>query len=118
MSKASSTEDTPGKKRIIEAAQSFFSQKGYLATSIEDIISVSGSSKGNLYHHFSNKEGLVLYLIRKQIEQWLEEWNAKRNDYTTFKDLLYGLADHVALDLQNPLARAAVEFSSSETANP
>lgn len=113
-----SKEDTSGKKRIIEAAKLLFSQKGYLGTSIEDIISDAGSSKGNLYHHFSSKEGLFLYLIHEQIEQWLEQWNVKRQNYTTFKEIFYGLADHVALDLENPLARAAEEFSSSETANP
>lgn len=118
MKKSFSTEDTSGKKRIIEAAKLLFSQKGYLGTSIEDIISAAGSSKGNLYHHFSSKEGLFLYLIREQIEQWLEQWEMKRSEYKTFEEVLYGLAHHVALDLENPLARAAEEFSSSETANP
>lgn len=118
MKKNNTTEDMPGKKRIIEAAKFLFSHKGYLGTSIEEIISTAESSKGNLYHHFSSKEGLFLYLIHEQIEQWLEEWENKRKQYTTYKDVLYGLAEHVARDLENPLARAAEEFSSSEAANP
>lgn len=110
--------DTPTKKRIAETAKTLFSQKGYLGTSIEDIVSASDSSKGNLYHHFKNKEGLFLYLINEQVDQWLEQWVAKKTRYTSFTDTLYGLAEHVALDLKNPLSQAADEFSGSETADP
>lgn len=118
MRKKLSTADTPIKMRIAEAAKLLFSQKGYLGTSIEDIIEASESSKGNLYHHFNNKEGLFLYLVQQQVAQWLEQWAAKRIEYATFTETLYGLAAHVAMDLQNPLSQAAEEFSGSETAKP
>lgn len=42
----------------------------------------------------------------------------QKTRYTSFTDTLYGLAEHVALDLKNPLSQAADEFSGSETADP
>ncbi|MDN4091886.1 TetR/AcrR family transcriptional regulator [Brevibacillus agri] len=46
------------KQHIVEKATELFSQKGYFATSIEDICQATGASKGSLYYHFKNKEQL------------------------------------------------------------
>lgn len=47
------------KSKIIEAAWSLFREKGYDETTIEDIISRSGTSKGTFYHYFSGKDALL-----------------------------------------------------------
>ena len=59
-------------KKNLRMIQSPFVQKGYKATSIEDIVAATGSSKGNIYYHFKSKEGLFLYLI----DEWDREWEA------------------------------------------
>ncbi|KQL45790.1 TetR family transcriptional regulator [Brevibacillus choshinensis] len=118
MSKKVSRGNTETKKRIALVSKDLFSQKGYLGTSIEDIIVASGSSKGNLYHHFKSKEGLFLYLIEEQVDEWIEQWSSKEKQCQTVSEKLYGLADHVADELKNPLTKAAEEFRGSETANP
>ena len=44
-------------KKILDAAQQLFTQKGYENTSIQDIIDqLGGLSKGAIYHHFRSKE--------------------------------------------------------------
>ncbi|MNI21782.1 HTH-type transcriptional regulator QacR [compost metagenome] len=107
------TEQT--KKRVTEAARSLFAQKGYAATSIEDIVSVTGSSKGNIYYHFQSKEGLFLYLLDEWDREWKEQWIEKEPLYTTVADKLNGYAEHlVANDLNHPLTRATDEFITSE----
>ena len=40
-----------------------FAEKGYDATSIEEITSVVGVAKGTLYYHFSSKEEIFNFLI-------------------------------------------------------
>lgn len=109
---------TDAKERIAQKAKELFSQKGYAATSIEDIIAAAGSSKGNVYYHFGSKEKLFLYLIEEDTKEWMEKWQKKQEQYATTADKLYGLAEHYVDDFQNPLLKAGEEFSGSQTADP
>lgn len=43
-------------KLILDAATNLFVEKGYDATSLQDIINETNLSKGAIYHHFSSKE--------------------------------------------------------------
>lgn len=47
------------KSRIVESAWKLFRAKGYDETTIEDIISLSGTSKGTFYHYFPGKDALL-----------------------------------------------------------
>jgi TetR/AcrR family fatty acid metabolism transcriptional regulator len=49
--------------RILQAALEVFAAKGYHRALVDDIVRVSGTSKGALYHHFQNKEALFLALV-------------------------------------------------------
>lgn len=51
------------KRKIFETSMKLFSEKGYEATSVEEITAVVGIAKGTLYHHFSSKEEIFNYLI-------------------------------------------------------
>lgn len=107
------------KKKIADASRALFIQKGYKATSIEDIVKATGCSAGNIYYHFKNKEGLFLYLIEEWNQEWEETWLAEEPLYPTTIDKLYGMAEHLALDqLNHPLTRVADEFyNNSEKAS-
>ncbi|RCX16450.1 TetR family transcriptional regulator [Fontibacillus phaseoli] len=103
------------KKRVVDAARNLFAQKGYKATSIEDIVAATGSSKGNLYYHFKSKEGLFLYLIDEWDREWEEKWQEKEPIYKTTTEKLYGFAELLVHDdLNHPLTKAADEFFKSE----
>ncbi len=43
---------------LIDVARKNFTERGYPATSIDDIIQQAGVARGGLYHHFSGKEAL------------------------------------------------------------
>lgn len=47
------------KEKIIQSALYLFSSKGYDATSTQDIINLSGLSRGAMYHHFKSKEDIL-----------------------------------------------------------
>ena len=47
------------KSRIISAAWKLFYEQGYDDTTIEDIVSLSGTSKGSFYHYFEGKDALL-----------------------------------------------------------
>ncbi|MED4569242.1 TetR/AcrR family transcriptional regulator [Brevibacillus agri] len=107
------------KQHIVEKATELFSQKGYFATSIEDICQATGASKGSLYYHFKNKEQLFLHLLEKQYNEWAELWKEKVKQYATSVEKLYALAAFLLEDfLSHPLKRAGEEFSGSQLADP
>ncbi|MWV42690.1 TetR family transcriptional regulator [Paenibacillus sp. HJL G12] len=103
------------KKKIAVAARALFVQKGYKATSIEDIVGATGSSKGNIYYHFKSKEGLFLYLIEEWDHEWELNWEQSVHLYRTTTEKLYAVAEQLAADdLNHPLTKAADEFFHNE----
>ena len=78
------------RRRIIEAAAELFHKQGVGATSPDQIIEASGTGKGQFYHYFKSKEGLVHEVLQShldairtgaaplkyEIESWqdLEQW--------------------------------------------
>ncbi len=53
------------RERILDAALSVFSYKGYHDTRLDEIVAESETSKGSIYFHFPNKERLFLALVEK-----------------------------------------------------
>ena len=47
------------KRRIVDAAWELFYEKGYDATTVDDIIRLSDTSKGSFYYYFSGKDALL-----------------------------------------------------------
>lgn len=103
------------KQKIADAARALFGQKGYASTSIEDIVSATQISKGNMYYHFKNKEGLLLYLLDEWNREWAEQFQAKKARYHTVKEQMIALVEHFLQDgFQHPLTKAMNEFYATE----
>ncbi len=51
------------RKKFLDAARQVFFSKGYTATSIDDIIRISGGSRRSLYAEFGSKKGLFNELL-------------------------------------------------------
>ena len=47
------------KKKIVSAAWKLFYQQGYDDTTVEEIVEVSGTSRGSFYHYFEGKDALL-----------------------------------------------------------
>ena len=45
--------------RIVSAAWKLFYEQGYDNTTVEDILALSGTSKGTFYHYFAGKDALL-----------------------------------------------------------
>lgn len=63
--KVSEEHKTMTMEKILLAALSLFSKKGYHETSMDDIVKKSGFSKGAIYGYFDSKETLFLELQKK-----------------------------------------------------
>ena len=47
------------KKKIVSAAWRLFYEQGYENTTVDDIVELSGTSKGSFYHYFEGKDALL-----------------------------------------------------------
>ena len=56
------------KRKIFETSMKLFAEKGYDATSIEDITATVGVAKGTLYYHFSSKEEIFQFLVEEGVK--------------------------------------------------
>ncbi|TYR81262.1 TetR/AcrR family transcriptional regulator [Priestia megaterium] len=64
------------KQHVLKNAHQLFIEKGFQATSIQDILEDSGISKGTFYNYFSSKNELVI-----EIFKWLyQDLEKKRNN--------------------------------------
>ncbi|MXQ53615.1 TetR family transcriptional regulator [Shimazuella alba] len=54
--------DSQKQQQILNAAMEEFTRKGYKLASTNQIVQVAGISKGLLFHYFTNKKGLFLFL--------------------------------------------------------
>ena len=49
------------KRKIFETSMKLFAEKGYEATSIEEITATVGVAKGTLYYHFQAKKKYLIF---------------------------------------------------------
>lgn len=64
---------TPGRyEELLETALHLFRQKGYHATSMQDIADSMGLRKASLYHYIDAKEDLLVAIYRRTIAEYSE----------------------------------------------
>ena len=56
------------KQMILETAERLFYEKGYEATSVQDILDALKLSKGGFYHHFESKLSLLEAIVEQKCE--------------------------------------------------
>ncbi len=74
-------------------------QKGFAATSIDDLCRKAGVTKGGFFHHFASKEALAIH----GAEQWTaraQELIFTQPDWTRIEDPLARLLAHIDFRLQ------------------
>ena len=71
------------KAYILEKVAPVFNTKGYIATSLSDLTSATGLTKGALYCHYENKEDLAVHayklMIKKVLKPLTEQMEAEES---------------------------------------
>jgi len=78
-------------KRIIEAAERLFAQKGFAATGMRAIAQGAKVSIGAIYHHFSGKDEILERIIREEIERRQAFLEGLRQRGLPLKEQIQGL---------------------------
>lgn len=82
------------KSKIVKAAWKLFYKQGYEDTTVEEIIELSGTSKGSFYHYFKGKDALLSslsYLFDQKYEELIPELAPDMNTYDKLLLLNYEL---------------------------
>ena len=74
------------KRKIFETSMKLFAEKGYDATSIEEITATVGVAKGTLYYHFSSKEEIFNFLVEEGIKLLQNSIDIKTSKLTNYID--------------------------------
>ncbi len=76
------------KRKIFEISMKLFADKGYDATSIEEITATVGVAKGTLYYHFSSKEEIFNFLVDEGMKLLKNSISIKTDKMTNSLDRL------------------------------
>lgn len=79
------------RQAIVDAARDLFCTKGYLETTVEDILARLGCSKGSFYHYFESKLSVLEAICQDKVQQSFERYRQTRVTSTRQKldSLLY-----------------------------
>lgn len=90
-------------KEIALAAVKLFEQKGYHATSVQDIADEVGLQKGSLYHYIHSKEDLLLQIAHEAITQFNEQLERilAEKDLSAREKLVRAIRNHLTVSISN-----------------
>jgi TetR/AcrR family transcriptional repressor of nem operon len=107
---------------VIAAARDEFWLRGYAATSVDDLTSVTGLGKGSLYGAFGDKHGLFMRALDDYIGAAMDRVRASLRDdrYSAYERLtrhIRGQAKDIAADKSRRgcmMAKSAAELSATD----
>ena len=75
MEVASDRQPSPARRRrsararLTQVARDMFAERGFVATSLDDVVAEAGVTKGSLYHHFASKTELFAAALEQEAER-------------------------------------------------
>jgi len=90
---------------ILGAAADLFHKQGVVATSPDQVIEASGTGKGQFYHYFKNKEGLVHEVLRGHLEAIRDGSSPISYEIASWDDLERWFVAHLGLQKRFDMTR-------------
>ena len=112
------------REQLLEVGRSLFAEKGFDATSVEEIAARAQVSKPVVYEHFGGKEGLYAVIVDREVEVLLGSLTAalsrRGHPKVTVEAAAFALLDYIEertdgfriLVRDSPVAQATGTFSS------
>mgnify|MGYP000476149523 FL=1 len=108
------------KRKIFETSMKLFAEKGYEATSIEEITATVGVAKGTLYYHFSSKEEIFNFLVEEGIKLLQNSICIKTSKYKNYIDKVKAIVlieIKIVQKYENLITILLSQFYGKETRN-
>lgn len=104
-----------GRLEVLDAAATVFMERGFAATSVDDIAEVLGSTKGRVYHYYRSKADIFLDLLMLAMSDLTEQMQpiVERSDLGP-AERLHAAARMHALSMMTQTARSRVAVQGAE----
>lgn len=90
------------REEILEAAVQIFSQKGYHATSMQEIARAVHLQKASLYHHISSKQDILVDLLDQSLDQLIDLLQSVvKQDLSADEKLKLAVISYMGMLLEN-----------------
>ncbi|UMB69526.1 TetR/AcrR family transcriptional regulator [Mycobacterium paraterrae] len=73
--------------RIVEGAAALVREHGVAGTSLDAVMTATGTSRSQLYHYFANKDALIGEVIRTQLGQVISAQEPELEELTSWEGL-------------------------------
>jgi AcrR family transcriptional regulator len=91
--------------RIIRSAADLFHQKGARSTSPDEIIEASRTGKGQFYHYFKSKEGLIHEVLQTYLEEIKSGASKVSYEIDSWRDLEKWFLAHLEMQKNYDMTR-------------
>ena len=91
--------------RIMRTAADLFHKQGARATSPDEIIEASRTGKGQFYHYFKSKDGLIHEVLQAYLEEIKTQTSRVKYEINSWRDLEKWFAAQVELQKDYQMAR-------------
>ncbi len=81
--------------RILDGAEALFVEKGYMATSIQDIAEQADFSRTSVYQYFKNKEEIYACILERYTDFLIDRVTAATGDKATVKEKIRAFVDEM-----------------------
>lgn len=89
------TNDANTRVRMVKVASELFHKQGVRATSPDEIIEASRTGKGQFYHYFKSKEGIVHAVLESHLEAIKTGTSPIKYEINSWKDLEKWFRSHI-----------------------
>lgn len=76
------------KQYIIEKSAAVFNKRGFAGTSLQDLTSATGLTKGSIYGNFENKDDVAIAVFHYNIKKMQLFFGTEMSKKSTFRDML------------------------------
>jgi AcrR family transcriptional regulator len=90
------------RETILDAAVQLFAEYGYHAAPLRDIARIAGIQAASIYHHFPNKQSLLVEIMQTHLQQLNNQLEHILREYDEpLKRLNEAIANHIRLHTSN-----------------
>ncbi|MGO1060224.1 TetR/AcrR family transcriptional regulator [Planococcus sp. FY231025] len=106
------------KAELIKESINLFVEKGYSATSIQDIVDKLGVTKGSFYYHFKSKEALLMHIHVSYIDDLLRRQKMILQNEEDARSKLVKVVELLIHDIENQGAIGRVYYREIRHLSP
>ncbi|WP_184541279.1 TetR/AcrR family transcriptional regulator [Streptosporangium becharense] len=108
----------PVRQRLLSEATRLFAERGFESTSVQEVVSAAGVTKGAMYHYFDSKDDLLHEIYGRVLRMQMERLNHFADGPGTVTERLHAAAADVVTTTAANLDDSKIFFRSMHLLAP